>query len=43
VPGSLGEFSVWVDGLAVAEKSPLGPFPAQEALVDAVRRALGTR
>ena len=38
-PGGRGEFSVWVDGAKVAEKSRTG-FPAEKAVVETVSRAL---
>jgi predicted Rdx family selenoprotein len=38
-PGARGEFSVWVDGVKVAEKSRTG-FPAEKAVVEAVTSAL---
>ena len=38
-PGGRGEFTVWVDGVKVAEKSRTG-FPAEKAVVDAVSKAL---
>ena len=38
-PGSRGEFTVWVDGVKVAEKSRTG-FPAEKAVVEAVSRAI---
>jgi predicted Rdx family selenoprotein len=38
--GGRGEFTVWVDGVKVAEKSRTG-FPAEPALLDAVSRAVG--
>ena len=38
-PGGRGEFSVWVDGIKVAEKSRTG-FPAEKAVVEAVSKAL---
>jgi hypothetical protein len=38
-PGSRGEFSVWVDGKKIAEKSRSG-FPAEAAIIDLVRQAL---
>ena len=41
-PGGRGEFSVWVDGVKVAEKSRTG-FPAEHAVVDAVSTALKAR
>ena len=41
-PGGRGEFSVWVDGVKVAEKTRTG-FPAEPALVDAVSKAIATK
>jgi predicted Rdx family selenoprotein len=38
-PGSRGEFTVWVDGMKVAEKSRSG-FPADTPLLAAVQQAL---
>ena len=38
-PGGRGEFTVWVDGKKVAEKTRSG-FPAEAAIVDLVRQAL---
>jgi predicted Rdx family selenoprotein len=38
-PGARGEFTVWVDGVKVAEKSRSG-FPAEKAVVDAIAKAL---
>jgi hypothetical protein len=38
-PGGRGEFTVWVDGTKVAEKSRIA-FPADTAVVEAVRKAL---
>ena len=38
-PGSRGEFTVWVDGVKVAEKTRSG-FPAEKAVVDLVSKAL---
>ena len=38
-PGGRGEFTVWVDGKKVAEKSRSG-FPAEPALIEAVKRAM---
>ena len=38
-PGGRGEFSVWVDGNKVIEKTRTG-YPADTKLVDAVRHAL---
>ncbi len=38
-PGGRGEFSVWVDGKKVAEKTRTG-FPAEKAVVEMVRHAL---
>ena len=39
-PGARGEFTVWVDGDKVAEKSRSG-FPSEKAGVEAVTKALG--
>jgi predicted Rdx family selenoprotein len=39
VPGGRGEFTVWVDGKKVAEKSRSG-FPSENALIEAIRKAL---
>lgn len=38
-PGGRGEFTVWVDGNKVAEKSRTG-FPADSSLIQAVKSAL---
>jgi predicted Rdx family selenoprotein len=38
-PGGRGEFTVWVDGTKVAEKSRTG-FPAEPAIVEAVSKAI---
>lgn len=38
-PGGRGEFTVWVDGVKVAEKSRTG-FPAEPAVLEAVRKAI---
>jgi hypothetical protein len=38
-PGGRGEFTVWVDGTKVAEKTRTG-FPSEPAIVDLVRHAL---
>jgi predicted Rdx family selenoprotein len=38
-PGGRGEFTVWVDGKKVAEKSRSG-FPSETAIVETVRKAL---
>ena len=38
-PGGRGEFSVWVDGKKIAEKSRSG-FPSEPAIVDLIRQAL---
>ncbi|HET9705774.1 MAG TPA: hypothetical protein VFP85_17160 [Vicinamibacterales bacterium] len=38
-PGGRGEFSVWVDGKKVAEKSSRG-FPPDAELLTSVKRAL---
>ena len=40
-PGGRGEFSVWVDGVKVAEKSRTG-FPTEKAVVDSVSKALSS-
>ena len=41
-PGGRGEFSVWVDGVKVAEKTRTG-FPAEPALVDTVSKAIAAK
>jgi predicted Rdx family selenoprotein len=38
-PGGRGEFTGWVDGLKVAEKSRSG-FPAESALIQSIKTAL---
>lgn len=38
-PGGRGEFTVWVDGLKVAEKTRTG-FPSDKALLDKVQQSL---
>jgi len=38
-PGGRGEFTVWVDGKKVAEKSRSG-FPADSSLIQAVKTAM---
>ena len=38
-PGGRGEFTVWVDGAKVAEKSRSG-FPAEKAVVETVSKSL---
>ncbi len=38
-PGGRGEFTVWVDGKKVVEKSRSG-FPADSTLIQAVKTAL---
>jgi predicted Rdx family selenoprotein len=38
-PGGRGEFTVWVDGRKVAEKSRSG-FPADSSLIQAVKTAM---
>jgi hypothetical protein len=38
-PGARGEFTVWVDGKKIAEKTRTG-FPADPAIVESVRAAL---
>jgi predicted Rdx family selenoprotein len=38
-PGGRGEFTIWVDGVKVAEKSRSG-FPSEPSLVETVSKAL---
>ena len=38
-PGGRGEFTVWVDGVKVAEKTRTG-FPAEAAIVETVSKAI---
>jgi predicted Rdx family selenoprotein len=38
-PGGRGEFTVWVDGVKVAEKSRSG-FPSEKAIIEVVSRAV---
>ena len=38
-PGGRGEFTVWVDGKMVAEKTLTG-FPGEPAIIESVRAAL---
>jgi len=38
-PGGRGEFTVWIDGTKVAEKSRSG-FPTEPALIAAIKHAL---
>lgn len=38
-PGGRGEFSIWVDGVKVAEKSRTG-FPTEPSIIDSVSKAL---
>jgi hypothetical protein len=38
-PGGRGEFTVWVDGKKVAEKSRTG-FPTEPALIEAIKHAV---
>jgi predicted Rdx family selenoprotein len=40
-PGGRGEFTVWVDGVKIAEKSRSG-FPAEKALLESVSRAVSS-
>jgi hypothetical protein len=40
--GSRGEFTVWVDGVKVAEKTRTG-FPAEPALLDTVSKAIAAK
>ena len=37
--GNRGEFTVWVDGVKIAEKSRTG-FPAESAIIETVRAAI---
>ena len=37
-PGGRGEFSIWVDGVKVSEKSRIG-FPSEKAILDSVSKA----
>jgi predicted Rdx family selenoprotein len=41
-PGGRGEFTVWVDGVKVAERSRRG-FPADSKLLDAVTASLAAK
>jgi predicted Rdx family selenoprotein len=38
-PGGRGEFTVWLDGVKIAEKTRTG-FPSDKALLESVRQAL---
>ena len=38
-PGGRGEFTVWVDGKKVAEKTRTG-FPGEPAVIESVKAAL---
>ena len=38
-PGGRGEFTVWLDGVKIVEKTRTG-FPSDKALLEAVRGAL---
>ena len=38
-PGGRGEFTIWVDGAKVAEKSRSG-FPSEKAVIEMVSKAL---
>ncbi len=38
-PGGRGEFTVWLDGVKIAEKSRSG-FPTDTALLEAVRTSM---
>jgi predicted Rdx family selenoprotein len=38
-PGGRGEFTIWVDGKKVAEKTRTG-FPGEPALVESLKAAL---
>ena len=37
--GARGEFTVWVDGKKIAEKSRSG-FPAEPAIIDLIKKAV---
>ena len=37
--GSRGEFTVWVDGRKIAEKSRSG-FPSEPAIIDLIKKAV---
>ena len=39
--GGRGEFTIWVDGVKVAEKSRTG-FPAEPAIIETIRKAIAT-
>ena len=39
-PGGRGEFTIWVDGVKVAEKSRSG-FPSEKVVVETVSKAVG--
>jgi predicted Rdx family selenoprotein len=38
-PGGRGEFTIWVDGAKVAEKTRTG-FPAEKAVLEIVTKAI---
>jgi hypothetical protein len=38
-PGGRGEFTIWVDGIKVAEKSRTG-FPTEPSILEGVAKAL---
>ena len=38
-PGGRGEFSVWVDGVKIAEKSRTG-FPTEKEVLESVAKAI---
>jgi predicted Rdx family selenoprotein len=40
-PGGRGEFTVWVDGVKIAERTRSG-FPSEKAIVQLVSRAVTT-
>jgi hypothetical protein len=42
VAGGRGEFTVWVDGVKVAEKSRSG-FPSEKAVIETVSKALASK
>ena len=37
-PGGRGEFTIWVDGVKIAEKSRSG-FPSEKAILESVTKA----
>ena len=41
-PGGRGEFTVWVDGAKIAEKSRTG-FPADQAILESISKAIALK